>query len=126
LDAASFILFRKGDGLVVKVGTVADFESAKEHLPPVVREEVHGIAKMLDQEYGAGREIDTADGGYLLCIDSVEDLKEVALLQSTPEQVYYLGADERYINALFLTHNEFGVNVIIPAEIASACLLEGV
>jgi len=110
---------------VIKVGTVTELEAVKESLPPEIRREVHRIVRILDQEYGASRDIDHSDGGVVLIAQTVEDIVEVnksynGILQRPPEQVNLLQTEPPYLNALYLTNNEYSINILLPLSIAPA------
>ena len=116
---------------MLKLGTVAQFEKLKGKLPPEVRQEVRGLVQMLDNEYGADREIDNADGGFVLVAETVEDVAElcrdyVDIAACQPEEVNILQPGGKFVNALYLMGNEFGINVIIPLDLAPEELRKGV
>ena len=104
--------------MVNKIGTVADLVAIRGRLPPVVYKAIHSIVEMLDKEYGATRNVDTDDGGYVLYINSNEDLDSISLCKSTPEEFGYIDADKKYICVLYLSNNEYGITLIAPTEVA--------
>ena len=110
--------------MTTKVGTVEELLSVRQHLPPVVYKAIYHIVRMLDRQYGATRNVETSDGGYVIFADCASDLGELALLNSPPEEVSYIAPSREYINALFLLSNEYGINVIMPAGIAPVAILK--
>ena len=111
-------------------GTVKEVKSIKCALPAELYQAAHGIVATLDAEYGADRDVYNSDGGCVLILGNVQDLREAA---ARYPQIYK-GAHELmnlvkcasgdWVNALFLTGNEFGVDVFIPKAIAPQILLD--
>ena len=110
------------------IGTVAEYEKVKNKLPEVkiVRVKICAIVTLLDDLYGADRNVLEADGGFCLFTDTNEGMTElqkvIDITRRLPESVQTLGAE--YLNALYLRHNEFGINLIIPKDIAPKNILD--
>ena len=118
---------------MLKVGTVREVESyAFKHKVSVeVCQEALRIVTMLDEKFGDDRDVDEDDGGFVLVIESKEDLADfsaeyVELDSSTREYVELLPtAKEPYFNVFFL-YNEYehGITLLIPMSIVPENHLE--
>jgi hypothetical protein len=87
------------------------------------------IVKILDSEYGADRDVEHGDGGFVLIAENVQDLEVINRRYKDMSGNSYEAVDVVkcesgvYINAFFVHNNEFGVNVLMPVEIAPKSLL---
>lgn len=107
--------------MLYKIGTVNELETVRGKLPRGTYPTVHQIVAVLDKEYGADRNIDKEDGGFVLVAETVADLEQAltaypVLGALKPEQVNICNGG--YINALFLCNNEFGINLLMPRSLA--------
>lgn len=59
------------------VGTQKEAENLKGLLPNEVFEEVSKIAKILDDNYGADRDVFEEDGGYICIVENDTDVAEL-------------------------------------------------
>lgn len=113
-----------------KVGTVKEMESVKQILSSELYQAVWDIVTSLDGNYGAERDVEEEDGGFVLILQNIQDIEEAAdwciqLDKDTHEHVSLVKcAVGDYINVLYLMNNEFGVNVFLPKDIAPQVLLE--
>ena len=100
-----------------KLGTIKELEEIKDKIPEEVYTKIHDILMTLDNEYGADRNIDESDGGFVVYSDNQdgidEAIKVMHLDKKMPELVDSIGG---YLNALYLRHNEYGVNFITPRD----------
>lgn len=113
---------------MIKVGTVRQLGQEEQlyALPEEVRREVQTLVQVLDDLYGADRDIDRADGGYVLIALSKADVGLIndscvildEGLEETVDLIKTKGGD--YLNILYLRNNEFGINVVMPLDIAPA------
>ncbi|GHV56288.1 hypothetical protein FACS1894216_20030 [Synergistales bacterium] len=115
-----------------KAGTVKDIQGLlNDHpnIPPEVCAEALRLVKILDELYGADRDVDKADGGFVLIAETVQDIERIsdryiALDRGLHEAVDFLkGGCDKYLNAFFICNNEFGINIIMPVRIAPQALL---
>ena len=118
---------------MLKVGTVQEVEcpTFKERVSKEVYQEALRIVTMLDENFCGGRDVDEDDGGFVLVIESKEDLADfsaeyVELDSPTREYVELLPtAKEPYFNVFFLyNEHEFGITLLIPVSIVPENLLE--
>lgn len=102
--------------MVYKITNIFDMAE----LPPLDRNtwgSVYNNAKILDDEYGAERNTDFGDGGYVLCVaygTPIEELKQrFDYTKFTPEYVYRSITEPKVITAGYLLNNEFIVVIVI-------------
>lgn len=120
--------------MLYKAGTVKEMEKLRENIPDLP-EEVYGealrLVKMLDEVYGAGRDVDNGDGGFVLIAENVQDLAlvsqryvDVGSNRHEAASVVQCGR-KAYINAFFICNNEFGINILMPMSIAPDIIIGG-
>ena len=114
-----------------KVGTVNELVQYAGKMDNDLYAEAFRVVKILDDVYGANRDVCNNDGGFCLIAENFEDVELISrryknLESDTYEAVDIInGSSERYIvNVYFLNTNEFGINVIMPLEIAPKTLLK--
>lgn len=113
-----------------KAGNVGEIRRLQGKIPDEIYREALRIVTILDTTYGAGRDVDQSDGGFVLIVENVQDLaavnqQYVELDTNRHEAVSVVQCKmEPYINALFLCNNEFGISVLIPASIAPSILID--
>lgn len=116
--------------MLYKFGTEGELEAIKGKIPKELYQTALKIVKTIDEHYGASRDIDNSDGGYLLILENVQDIEQavkwhIRLDGGNHEHINLVkcaGGD--YINALYVLNNEYGVNVFLPKEIALKILLD--
>jgi hypothetical protein len=114
-----------------KVGTVAELEELVElrkKIPEEVYQEALRIATYLDETYGAERDVELDDGGYIYIAENREDWDD---FNNTMEG---LGAEymefiptrrEPYLKAFFLYKEyEQGANLLAPVSIVPGKFLK--
>ena len=112
-----------------KVGTVKELSQYEGMMERDVYYAALRIVSRLDEIYGAGRDVDNGDGGFVLIAENVQDVllidkKYMKMDSNRHEAVDIVKCENRqYINSLFLCNNEFGINVLMPVDIAPAALL---
>jgi len=116
--------------MLYKFGTKKEIEAIKGEIPDVLYQTALNIVKSLDENYGADRDVDEEDGGFVLVLENVQDIEEAAdwhirLDKDTHEHVNLVKCEDGdYINALYIMNNEFGMNVFLPKDIALKILLD--
>lgn len=106
---------------MIVISKTADIEqqNLKAKLPIEVCREIDRITRLLDELYGAERD-ECGDGGIIVIPEKKSDLKTIksqyaSLSESDCEgEVIIASPKGNYVNQLYLSNNEFGVNVIIP------------
>ena len=110
-----------------KIGTAAELESLeiKEKIPNGAYEEALRIVTYLDDTFGADRDVDNEDGGYVVIVESKDDLDYFAqncveLDSPTLEYVDLVPSEkEDYLNTFFLVNEyEVGITLLVPMSIA--------
>jgi hypothetical protein len=127
------MILRAGGGMfLIKAGTVKELAQFEGTIDRRIYGAALRIVTMLDETYGADRDVDNSDGGFVVVVENVQDMSFIAQR--------YVGLDDNrheavdvvkceagvYINALFLCNNEFGINVFMPMDIAPQVLLKDV
>ena len=100
-----------------KIGTIKQLEEIKEKISLDVYDKIYDIISVLDREYGADRNFEDNDGGFVIYADSQDEIDEVRnimhLNKKVPELVDVIGG---CTNVLYLKNNEFGINFIAPRK----------
>jgi hypothetical protein len=115
---------------LIKAGTVKELAQFEGTIDSDVYRAALRIVSRLDEVYGAGRDVDGGDGGFVVITENVQDLevigqRYVRLDENRHEAVDVVkGESGAFINALFLCNNEFGINVFLPMEIVPEALLK--
>jgi len=104
-----------------KIATLKQLEEVGEPIPLHPYHIIHKIVVMLDYEYGADRDVDEDDGGYVVYADSKDEIDEavkvMGLANKVPEMIEDL---QGYTNTLYLKNNEYAVNFIAPTNSSRA------
>ena len=117
----------------MKIGTVAELEALdlEGKIPEEVCQEILRVVTYLDDTFGADREVDYDDGGYVFIAESKEDLDYFAqncveLDSPTLEYIELVpSSKESYLNVFFLVNEyEVGITLFIPTSIAPERFLE--
>ena len=104
------------------VGTQKEAIKLKELLPEEVFVEVMGTAKIIDETYGAERDVFESDGGYVCIVENDSDVTElnskyeVDLYKTEPE--YCTKLSNEWLNVLILCNNEFAITVLLSTQTA--------
>jgi hypothetical protein len=126
-----FLWSRREGIFLIKAGTVKELAQFENMLPRDVYNAALRIVSMLDREYGAERDVDNGDGGFVLVVENVQDLSLISqrymkLDDNQHEAVDVIKSKNgTYLNVFFLCNNEFGINIFIPMDIAPQALLRG-
>jgi hypothetical protein len=124
-----FLETRKEGDFLIKAGTVKELAQFEGTIDRDVYRAALRIVTMLDEIYGAERDVDSGDGGFVVIVESVQDMslfgQRYMRLDSNRHETVDVAKCEngRYVNALFLCNNEFGINIFMPIEIAPDILL---
>lgn len=112
--------------MILKIGTLKDLERNKEKMPEEVFRHLRYSIELLEKNYGAERDIDHDDGGYVLLfnsLDALEKIRTMGMIDFTyhvPEWVDRIETvKEDYGAALYLTSNDFGIILAAPVKILS-------
>ncbi len=115
--------------MILKFGTRNALQLHKEEMPSEVFEHLRYSINLLDENYGANRDIDHDDGGFVLLFTQAEDLAQIRSTTNidftyhTPEWVDRINTvTENYAAALFLISNDFGIILAAPVQLLSQLL----
>ena len=108
--------------MVYKIGTIADLDSLP-LLDDTTLELLHHHASVLTKEYGANRNVDEDDGGFVLYATpktSVEDIK--AYFDISKHSLECVNTYGSLCEAVYLPNNDYAVVIILsiadaPTEI---------
>lgn len=112
-----------------QLGTVAEFNSLTLPIPDEVKHEVSAIATMLDENFGASRDVQNDEGGFIFIALSDEDLacfkdKYTELNSPLLEYVLAIKATKgNYLNAFYLYGYDYGISLFMPVSIAPEFIL---
>ena len=95
--------------------------------PVEVIRSISEIIEILNENYGENRNVDKDLGGYVLVVESVEDVKELKngmLKEILPEYTDEIICSEgvNYTSSLFLLSSDFSVVVIADEELSKFIL----
>ena len=115
--------------MIFKFGTRNAFQLHKEDMPREVFSHLQYRIDLLDENYGADRDIDHDDGGFVLLFTRAEDLAQVRAVTNidfachSPEWVDHISTEsEDYAAALYLISNDFGIILTAPVHLLSPLL----
>lgn len=110
--------------MILKLGTLKELAKHADSILKPVYDHIAFIVRILDENYGADRELDEDDGGYILLFDTKEDLElicnygKIDFSYHMPEWVDRIGTNEGdYGAALYLISNDFGIVLVAPMDI---------
>ncbi|EOU1807943.1 hypothetical protein LI058_15835 [Clostridium perfringens] len=92
-----------------------------------LKKEIYKIIRCLNENYGENRDVDKDLGGYVLVVESLEDVKELKngiLKEILPEYTDEIICSEgvNYTSSLFLLSSDFSVVVIADEELSKILL----
>ena len=115
--------------MIFKFGTRKAFQHHRAEKPEEVFRHLRHSIDLLDENYGAGRDIDHDDGGLVLLFTHAEDLAQIRSSTGidfachSPEWVDHISTEsEDYAAALYLISNDFGIILAAPASLLSRLL----
>lgn len=95
-------------------------------IPEIVADEVSRVVSILDEYYGAERNVESDDGGYLLVYtDCIEDEREiqrfldkyhVRLDDMELDDTLCTGDGITWKSVLYLVTNDYGITLIYPCR----------
>jgi len=116
--------------MTFKFGTVKEIEAIEYVLPTELYRAAHSIVTALDTEYGADREVYNSDGGCVLILGNVQDLREAAArYPQIGKGAHELAnvvkcAGGNWVNVLYITNNDYGVDVYMPKTITPQAIID--
>ena len=117
--------------MIFKFGTRKAFQRHKEEMPSEVFSYLRYSIDLLDENYGAGRDIDHDDGGFVLLFTHAEDWAQIRSTTNidfachSPEWVDHISTEsEDYAAALYLISNDFGIILAAPVHLLSQLMTQ--
>ena len=117
--------------MIFKFGTRKAFQHHRAEMPEEVFRHLRHSIDLLDENYGAGRDIDHDDGGFVLLFTHAEDLAQIRSTTNidftyhAPEWVDRINtATEDYAAALYLISNDFGIILSAPVHLLSQLMTQ--
>lgn len=109
-----------------KIYLKKQLEELSDYIVEVIRS-ISEIIEILNENYGENRNVDKDLGGYVLVVESVEDVKELKngmLKEILPEYTDEIICSEgvNYTSSLFLLSSDFSVVVIADEELSKFIL----
>lgn len=113
--------FNKEDKRMIKVGTMKQLKMVQrevEKLPRAVVEEVKGIVSILDDAYGATRDVETDLGGFVVIVQCKEELLNLQQEHHVTLEDYEFiepiqaDRDTGYVYVLYQVSSDYAVAVI--------------
>ena len=107
--------------MVYKLGTTADMAMLSSTVvPAAVRQAIAGDLEILDREYGADRNVDESDGGFLLCCTPGTVPAEIKPFFDPGKHILEWAEPVRdapaYTMALYLLTNDYAVEIVAATE----------
>ena len=117
--------------MIFKFGTRKAFQHHRAEMPEEVFSHLRYSIDLLDENYGANRDIDHDDGGFVLLFTHTEDFAQVRSSTGidfachSPEWVDRINtAIEDYAAALYLISNDFGIILSAPVHLLSQLMTQ--
>ena len=120
----------EGGRILLKAGTVKEMHQLLGKMPVEIYLTALRIVTILDDTYGADRDVNNSDGGFVLVVENVQDLalfcQQYVDVDSNRHEAVSVVQYERepWLNIFFLCNNEFGINVLMPMSIAPHVIIE--
>lgn len=113
---------------MIKIGHVREVGCLKGRYPEPVVTEVRRMAMFLDENYGDDRDVDSDFGGYLLVIETIEDLDRLSDIyldvdDLIPEYCDVIRTDDVcYTNSLIIINSEYSISLFMRIELTPLSL----
>ena len=102
-----------------KFGTVKELNSINMAVPDKVYQEALNIATMLDEQFGAERDVEYDEGGFIFIAFNNSDLSYFTknYVELNSELLEYVLPVDNYFNAFYLYGYDYGISLFLPASI---------
>ena len=107
-----------------QAGTVAELQELKLSVPGEVYQEALDIVTMLDEQFGADREVEFDEGGLVIILVNEADLEffnkhYLDLEDAIFEYVQLIKSDKGdYLYVFYFYGYDYGINLFLPMSIA--------
>ena len=101
--------------MVYKIGNISDVRDFP-YLPQCMQRTISGLASLLTNAYGADRDVDNSDGGFILYAEpgtTAEDLK--SCFDYTSHTVEFINVESEVPICMiqYVLNNEFAVTIVM-------------
>ena len=90
-------------------------------LPLAIQKMIHDVLVILDDSYGASRDVQKDLGGYVLVLESsedTEDLKDSMKVNLEAETFEYVDEASGYLGCLLLLGSDYHLYLVLPLSLA--------
>ena len=103
-----------------KFGTVKELNSVNMAVSEKVYQEALNIATMLDEQFGAERDVEFDEGGFIFIALNNSDLTyfKKNYVELNSELLEYVLPVDDYFNAFYLYGYDYGISLFLPKSIA--------
>ena len=103
-----------------KFGTVKELKAVNIAVPEKVYQEALSIATMLDERFGAERDVEDDEGGFIFIALNNSDLSyfKKNYVELNSELLEYVLLVDDYLNAFYLYGYDYGISLFLPKSIA--------
>jgi hypothetical protein len=115
--------FLKGEEIMLKIAHVREVEALR-GLPSEVIDVIRDAVIILDTEYGEHRDVDGGDGGYVLIVESKDDLEElidfkICVKTSMPEYVDSIkcGDGQMFTSTMVMLSDDYSIIVVMILDL---------
>ncbi|MEX0052481.1 hypothetical protein AB2T85_17830 [Clostridium butyricum] len=107
---------------MIKIYKKEQLEKLKTKYPKEILKEAEEIIVLLDDNYGDSRDVDKDLGGYIVLLESKEDVAEIkanSIKGLLPEYTDIIKSDDGidYYSSLFLLSNDYSIVVFSTREL---------
>jgi len=109
---------------MIKISHVKEVVNLK--LPQEVIDVVAAAVTILDTEYGEQRDVDTGDGGYVLIVESKDDLEKlidchICAKASVPEYVDSIKCDDgqTFTSTMVMLSDDYAIIIVMILDLLS-------
>lgn len=103
-----------------KFGTVKELNAVNMSVPEKVYQEALNIATMLDEQFGAERDVEFDEGGFIFIALDNADIAyfKKNYVELNSELLEYVLPVDDYFNAFYLYGYDYGISLFLPVSIA--------
>jgi len=95
-------------------------------LPQEAIDVVMAAVTILDEEYGEDRDVDAGDGGYVLIVESKDDLEKlidyhICVKESVPEYVDSIKCDggQTFTSTMVMLSDDYSIIIVMTLDLLS-------
>ena len=112
--------------MVYKVGTVAELDGLALNIPQAVIDAMRNELVLLDYAYGATRNVDNEDGGFVLYCTPGTTLSELRDCFNPEGRVFEwverINSEPPYCSSLYIVTNDYAVELFMAIDDVPDCI----